>query len=399
MSRMAAVAGRACIVTALASAHIARPESVDDVRSLMHDAIIRREPLQICGAGTWRDAGPPLDAARNVSLAALSGVIAYVPGDLTITVWAGTTLAELSNTTAAHGQWLGLDPAGDRDGTIGATIATASSGPLAHAFGTPRDLVLGLDAVTGYGDVVRAGGRVVKNVAGFDLVRLYTGSWGTLGAITALTMRLRALPIHDVTLALALDDDAQLTKVLATLRANAISLLACELIDGRTALELRIADGRDALLLRLGGNDAFIRGQRARLENAASVTVCDAAAWSDVARLDRDATAVVRISGAVSDLPSRVSRIRAMIRDSAVGDVALHASTFRGIVRIIASGDATAVRTVLTQSVVGEHRVVERLPSVWWREEADPFDGALAGRIRDAFDPAQLCNRRRTAHA
>jgi glycolate oxidase FAD binding subunit len=86
--------------------------------------------------------------------------------------------------TPAERQWLALDAFGSPEGTLGATVATASAGPLAHAFGTPRDNVLGLEFVTGEGEVVRGGGRVVKNVAGFDLVRLLTGAWGTLGAIT-----------------------------------------------------------------------------------------------------------------------------------------------------------------------------------------------------------------------
>ena len=129
-----------------------QPQSVDDVCTVMLDAISRDEPLHILGADTWHNAGAPVHATRIVSLAAVSGIVAYVPGDLTITALAGTTLAELAHVTASHGQWIGLDPAGARGGTIGATVATGSSGPLSQAFGTPRDLVLGLDTVTGYGE-------------------------------------------------------------------------------------------------------------------------------------------------------------------------------------------------------------------------------------------------------
>src|SRR5205085_7816433 len=103
-----------------------------------------------------------------------------------------------------HGQWITLDPIGTDHSTIGATIATASAGPLASAFGTPRDHVLGCEFVTGNGDIVNAGGQVVKNVAGFDLVRLVTGAWGTLGAITEVTLRVRAKPEVDSTLAIGL---------------------------------------------------------------------------------------------------------------------------------------------------------------------------------------------------
>ena len=130
-----------------------------------------------------------------------------MPGDLTLTARAGTTLAEIERATAAERQLLALDPYGTARGTIGATIATASAGPLAHAFGTPRDLVLGLEFVTGDGAVIRAGGRVVKNVAGFDLTRLLTGAWGTLGVITEVSVRLRALPEMEESVALAVRDD------------------------------------------------------------------------------------------------------------------------------------------------------------------------------------------------
>ncbi len=370
------------------------PHSVDDISVLMRDALAHHEPICIRGAGTWHDAGAPVASTRTLSLARLSGIIAYVPGDLTITAWAGTSLAELSQMTAAHGQWLGLDPAGDRMGTIGATIATASAGPLAHAFGTPRDLVLGLDAVTGYGDVVRPGGRVVKNVAGFDLVRLFTGSWGTLGAIVSATLRLRALPVHDVTLSVAIDDPATLASLIDSLRRNTVSLLACEWLDGATALTNGVTTGADAIVLRLGGNDAFVRGQRAVLDAIATCHPCDPAIWGVIAALDRDATAVVRLSGAVSTLPTRIARIRTAI--AGASRVALHGSIARGIVRVIVAGDADPVRAALQHTVEGEQRIAERLPAHWWRSEPDHFSTGLSGRIRAAFDPQQLCNRRLT---
>lgn len=369
------------------------PSTVADVQSAVLDANASGTPLRIIGADTWPDSGPLVDASRTLSLRALSGVIAYVPGDLTITVFAGTSLAELSHATAAHGQWLGLDAAGDRLGTIGATIATASAGPLAHAFGTPRDLILGVEAVTGYGDVVRPGGRVVKNVAGFDLVRLYTGSWGTLGPITSLTLRLRALPRHDVTLAIAVSDTSHLARLLDGLRQHTLSLLACEWLDGETALRLGVSPGTDALLIRLGGNDSFVRGQRAALERLSECTPVHADIWSALAHVDRGASAVVRFSGTVRELPERIARLRLSFgaTDTAVN---MHASVSRGVVRVIVTSHPDAARTVLQTDTVGETRIPERLPAAWWAAERDPFRVGLAGRIRAAFDPQQICNRR-----
>jgi len=184
-----------------------RARATQDVADAVKDAAARRTPLRVVGRGHWLDAGAPASPATPLALDALSGIVAYTPGDLTLTVRAGTTLSDIAAVTAEHGQWLALDPFGTDDGTIGATIATASAGPLAHAFGTPRDAALGLEVVTGDGSIIRTGGRVVKNVAGFDLTRLFTGSWGTLGVITEVTVRLRARPDVDETWVVALAED------------------------------------------------------------------------------------------------------------------------------------------------------------------------------------------------
>lgn len=378
--------------------HTRHVQSVAEVQRAICDAAAGATPLQFVGAQSWSGAGAPRVGAPALSLRELTGIVEYVPGDLTITAFAGTSLAELSHATAAHGQWLGLDPAGNRTGTIGATIATGSSGPLAHAFGTPRDLVLGLEAITGYGEIVRPGGRVVKNVAGFDLVRLYTGSWGTLGPITSVTLRLRAVPVHDVTLAIAVTERAPLPALLHGLRQPTLSLLACEWIDGATAQSLGVRNDGDTLLVRLGGNDGFVRGQRGVLDALAACEPADPALWGALAQLDEDATAVVRVSGSVSELPSRIARLRSALTAPTVR-LAMHASVQRGTVRLIVAGDVDAVRSTLQSTTDGEQRIPERLPTHWWALEPDPFALGLAGRIRRAFDPHAICNQRMTVDA
>ena len=173
--------------------------STDTIAAAIRESGVTRTPLRISGRSNWLDAGRPVRAGKDLSLRDDTGVVSYVPGDLTLTVRAGTTLSEIERATLEHDQWLPLDPYGSSDGTIGATIATASAGPLASAFGLPRDLLLGLEFVNGRGEIVRAGGKVVKNVAGFDLSRLITGSWGSLGVITEVTLRLYARPRADRT--------------------------------------------------------------------------------------------------------------------------------------------------------------------------------------------------------
>ena len=125
------------------------PVTLDDISSAVAAAARDGRALRIAGRGTWLDAGGPVDASDVLSLGSYSGIADYVPGDLTITVRAGTPLAEIASATREQGQWLPLDPPGSPDGTIGATVATGSYGPLATAFGRPRDQVLGIEFVSG----------------------------------------------------------------------------------------------------------------------------------------------------------------------------------------------------------------------------------------------------------
>src|SRR4029453_14619176 len=142
-----------------------RPTSVAEVREIVRDAMSDKAPLRIVGRGTWLDAGRPVDAVRQVSLDGLTGIVDYTPGDLTLTARAGTTLAEIARATGAHGQWLPLEPWGGDAGSLGATAATATVGPVSGALGTPRDVVIGVEVVAGSGEVVRGGGRGGENVA------------------------------------------------------------------------------------------------------------------------------------------------------------------------------------------------------------------------------------------
>src|SRR5205085_2072238 len=153
--------GRGACVT-VTSAAPTNAGSTTELRDRVRDAASGRRSLRIAGGASWLDANRPVRAEATLVTSGLSGIIEYEPGDLTLTARAGTTLEEIARATAAHGQWLTLDPHGDSTrATIGATIATASAGPLAHHFGTPRDVTLGIEFVTGAGDVVRGGGRVV----------------------------------------------------------------------------------------------------------------------------------------------------------------------------------------------------------------------------------------------
>lgn len=169
---------------------IVQPRTEEQVSAILQ--VCAREGVAVVpwGAGARQAQLPaPLRYDLALCLRELKGVIAHEAADLTITVQAGGTVAEVERRLAGHGQWLGLEPAYPERTTVGGLVAAAADGPCRARFGRVRDALLGIRFVTGEGKVVRAGGRVVKNVAGYDLMKLLTGSWGTLGVIVAVTLK------------------------------------------------------------------------------------------------------------------------------------------------------------------------------------------------------------------
>ena len=256
-----------------------KPMSVDELSTLVREAAGAHSAtsFRIRGAGTWMDTGAAVAGAADLDLGAFSGVRAYAADDLTISVGASTTLAELDRVTRANGQWCPLLAWGADTGTVGATVATATTGPFADSLGRPRDLVLGLECVDGRGRVVRAGGRVVKNVAGFDLTRLMTGAWGTLGVITELHLRLRARPAVDETFALA-GEALALDDAVRALARGPFAPLGLQPVS--PSLTSPIGASADARwLVRLGGNRAFVTAARAEYARLGAITPLDESAW------------------------------------------------------------------------------------------------------------------------
>jgi glycolate oxidase FAD binding subunit len=367
---------------------------LEAVREQVRDAAATGTPLRIVGGGTWLDAGRPLTAVGRVEIAAHRGIVEYVPGDLTLTARGGTTLAEIAAATAEHGQWLALDPFGsasDSGGTIGATVATASAGPAAHAFGTPRDNVLGVEILTGSGALVRGGGRVVKNVAGFDLVRLVVGSWGTLGIVTEATVRLRAVPPVVRTVALPFPTGAERgAQWISALRELPLAAWALEIVSGGLAARIGIGD-RPALLARVAGNEAVVNAQAGALAGLAmgsSVRVVEERVW-DVLRSAEPARAtVIRMSW----LPTLLAdRLPALLERADAEGWLLHCTPSRGMARCIAAGDVMPplddAATLIVERVADE--------SVWAALPAAPGDAVrerLWRGLRRAFDPAGILN-------
>jgi glycolate oxidase FAD binding subunit len=376
--------------------------NTETIALAIRESAATRTPLRIAGRSNWLTAGRPVKAEKTLSLLSLrddAGVVSYVPGDLTLTVRAGTTLSEIERITGEHDQWLPLDPYGSDDGTIGATIATASAGPLASSFGLPRDLVLGLEFVNGRGDAIRGGGKVVKNVAGFDLSRLLTGSWGTLGAITEVTLRLYARPKYDRTFAIALKgrdkDIASLTRAITTAPLNPYALLFVNR-PAAAALEL---DEQPVCLIRFGGNDAAVRAQVSALGQIAPPDEVESSIWTRLRALDGNAHTSIRISG----LPQRfLATAGAVLVDDAPW-VHTCIDPRRGVLRIVALADeeptvnANPVFAVAPDfGNAGDDAsqvIFEKLPSqVWPSVSPSVVSDSLSQGIKKAYDPHNILN-------
>jgi glycolate oxidase FAD binding subunit len=375
------------------------------VAEAVREAHARRTPLRIVGAGRWLDAGRLVRADSTLSVAPLAGIVEYVPGDLTLTAGAGTTLSDIARATAAHRQWLTLDPYGDDAGTIGATVATGSAGPLATGFGTPRDIVLGLEFVTGTGAVVRAGGRVVKNVAGFDLVRLVAGAWGTLGVITEVTVRLRARPEVEATLAIAVDATAEYPRELAArLTALPFTPYAAELVNAVMARRLGL-EPRLWLVVRVGGSEDAVRAQRAALSVLGEMRDAPDSAWATLRDAEPPGAACLRLSRRPSRFADTWADATRLVQ--VFPDALVHGAPSRGVVRCIVPDVSTArdggrgharvgveerLARALTPPFDGT-RVFERVPGSIWRSfSPSAVTDRLSQGVKAAYDPNCILN-------
>ncbi|MBC8088435.1 MAG: FAD-binding protein [Phycisphaerae bacterium] len=362
------------------------------------------EPFRIVGNGTWLGAGRQVHATRQLSLHGVTGIVEYVPGDLTMTVRAGTSHAELDEITRREGQWIGLDPVMCAGGTIGATVATASVGPLVHSIGAVRDIVLGVETVSGNGVVSRGGGKVVKNVAGYDLVRLHTGAYGTLGIITEVSLRLRALPEVDETVALELDARTPLAAHLVRLRNLTLSPLAIELLGAGLAEQLGLSSCVH-LVVRLGGNEPRVKAQRELLSSLGIVHSIPGAFWHAVnvfeGALGPAALAVARVSHLPSQLANSWAHVHAEISSVWEHPFFVRATVSRGNVRVVIP-NASALRqeefaaalTTIAQSITppGGHVVWEQLPANAWPTVPSGVADRLSYGLQRTFDPDHRCN-------
>jgi glycolate oxidase FAD binding subunit len=209
------------------------PTTTADVADALRVAYEARTAVYPFGGGTALDYGiAPARPGRGLDLSALSKVVDYTPRDMTILVEAGVRLAELAAILAAEAQQLPVDVPRAAEATIGGVVATNWNGPRRYGYGTIRDYVIGIHAVDGRGVPFKGGGRVVKNVAGYDFCKLLTGSLGTLAVITQLALKLKPRPEQTQTVAAACRNLAGAEEILARLAKLAAPPAAIDLVVG-----------------------------------------------------------------------------------------------------------------------------------------------------------------------
>jgi glycolate oxidase FAD binding subunit len=196
-------------------ASVTLPMNVADVAAAIRHATERGQSIGVCGAMSKIDQGaPPESLDLLVATANMDRIVEHAAGDLVVTAQAGVPLAALQDHVAGAGQWLALDPP-EPGATVAGVVATASSGPRRLRYGTPRDLLIGITVVLADGTIARSGGKVVKNVAGYDLGKLFTGSFGSLGVIAECTFRLHPLQPARRVVSVAVEDPVDAARRIA----------------------------------------------------------------------------------------------------------------------------------------------------------------------------------------
>ncbi|GIF67577.1 glycolate oxidase [Asanoa ishikariensis] len=318
--------------------------------------------------------GKDSDKAVTVHTGGLNRIVAHNPGDFTAIVQAGVPLADLQRHLAREGQWLALDPP-DRGGTVGGLVATADSGPARHRYGGVRDLVIGITVVLSDGSVARSGGTVIKNVAGYDLGKLFAGSYGTLGLVTQVALRLHPLPAGTATLVASTADPAALSRAVLAMSRHPLEAMS---------LDVSWREDAGRLLVRFGGVTAAERaGHAAKLlqDVDTDVVLDDESIWAAQRAAQRGA-AVVKVSALPTDLSAVIA---------AAGDATVISRAALGVSWLsFPPGDNLAERVEAARKALEPRKTAvldgARLVDAPW-PVADPGTLALMRRVKARFDP------------
>ncbi|HWJ75388.1 MAG TPA: FAD-binding protein [Kaistia sp.] len=377
------------------------PDSEAELEAIITEAAATASPIAIHGGGS-RDIGRPVQAARVLSTQAMTGVTLYEPSELVLSARAGTPLAEIEALLDQNRQRLAFEPIDYRpllgthgEPTIGGVTASNASGPRRIQAGAARDQLIGIRVTTGRGETIKSGGRVMKNVTGYDFVKLLAGSWGTLGVLTEVTYKLLPKAETETTLIFEGLDDIRAVEAMTTALGTPFEITGAAHLPGAlsqtllrfegfaNSCEYRIARLRD-LLSAFGDAEAVRDGASADLWRAIR----------DAGPLDAGEDDVVwRISVKPTDGPAVAARLHAELGARYFFDWS--GGLVWAAIAGPADGGAASVRSLM--AVFGGHATMIRAPH-GLRAAIPPFQPeapavtAITRRIRESFDPAGVLN-------
>jgi glycolate oxidase FAD binding subunit len=369
------------VVDGLQPSRTLRPDTTEDLAAVITAAGRDRDAIVLWGGGTRIGVGdPPTRYDIAVDLTGLAGIIEHSPADLVCTVRAGTTLAELARALGASGQRWPVEAPSPERATVGGTIASAAVGPSRLRYQHPRDWIIGCTAVLGDGSITHAGGRVVKNVTGYDMTRLYSGSYGTLVALTEVTLKLVALPERTVTLRTTSADLRDALRSAAALRATHLPLDALAIVTGGAAE--RVGDARTSVFIRIAGAGAAVERITSEVRERTGAAPFDARIWDDIASLPARSDRVARAGWpAGHDVPFGLDLRDALIYPGSGIAFVLSALDVDAFGRMRASLEAADGALIVEHADADFKRAVG---GAWGRPRL-PLQ--IARALKDRFDP------------
>lgn len=393
------------------------PATIDELQEAVAGALSREQPLAVCGGGSKRGLGRPMVVTDELYLDRLTGVVNFEPAELILTAMAGTPLSEIESLLAGRGQMLAFEPVDWRGllgsesavPTLGGALGCNLAGPRRIKAGAARDHFLGFSGVNGFGEAFKAGGKVVKNVTGYDLCKLLAGSYGTLSVLAEVTLKVMPRPDQSISLLIAgLDDAAAITALADGLNSPHEVSAAAHLPESITTRSsvAAVASARSSItVLRLEGPGSSIAYRagvlRELLAGRATIVALDQSEserlWREIGEvkplLPVDGCIVWRLSVPPASGPRTVAEIARSLDATAFYDWA------GGLIWLSmpeqGDGGIAVIRAAL--GACGGHATLVRAPEAFRARVPvfEPLPAALAAltrRVKESFDPKHLFN-------
>jgi glycolate oxidase FAD binding subunit len=390
------------------------PASATEVLDAVKWAVSEETPLEVLGHGSKRGIGRPVQTEHALDLSRLAGVRLYEPEELVLSAGAGTPLSDIEALLDKHNQQLAFEPMdcaallGGEPGsaTIGGVLATNLAGPRRLKAGSARDHILGIDAVSGRGEQFKSGGRVVKNVTGYDLSKAMAGSWGTLAVVTDLTFKVLPAAEEETTVAVrGLTDEQAATVMAAAMGSSAEVSSSAHLPEGVAGVVDHGVLGGDATtLLRLEGFGRSVKSRvellKSLLADAPEIELLDrqrsAAVWRDIRDCTPFADGTQKPVWRISVPPAAGHQIALAVRQRCPATVFYDWQGGLIWMRMEAEDEADLVRRAVA-GLGGGHATLLRAPPAVRAalpvfQPQPPALAALSARLRAEFDPKSILN-------